>query len=103
MWAASRGYSLINFKKQHYCCDHKVMVDRQHLFKCSHLSEFDDLKKPLQKLKHKNIREWAKLDIIVAVLRFTLFAAKVRELEDQGTFIIEDGIYLINLRCNNRD
>ena len=73
IFAAGRGSTTTQFKKQNYCKDHKLMVDGKHMRQCTHLADFKDLQKPLKKLRTTNLRDWNKLKIILTILRLSDF------------------------------
>jgi len=35
IWAVSRGSTTVHYRQQHYCAEHKVMVDRSHIRTCT--------------------------------------------------------------------
>ena len=96
IFAVARGSTTIQFKKQHYCKNHKLMVDGKHLRQCAHLAEFRDLQKPLKKLRTTNLRDWNKLEIILTILRFSDFKLRITALEENGTYELKDRLFILS-------
>jgi hypothetical protein len=96
IFAAGRGSTTTQFKKQHYCKDHKLMVDGKHMRQCAHLADFRDLQKPLRKLRTTNLRDWNKLEIILTILRFSDFKLRITALEENGTYELKDRLFILS-------
>ena len=96
IFAAGRGSTTTQFKKQHYCKDHKLMVDSKHIRQCTHLADFKDFQKPLKKLKTTNLRDWNKLEIILTILRFSDFRLRITSLEQSGTYELKDRLFILS-------
>ena len=96
IFAAGRGSTTTQFKKQHYCKDHKLMVDSKLIRKCTHLADFKDLQKPLKKLRITNLRDWNKLEIILTILRFSDFRLRITSLEQSGIYELKDRLFILS-------